>query len=187
MPPTITKEDADTNLFTWFFDGISGFMDYIVGTIFTVIIKGPILSVTEGIKAIVNGFLNDLSATEGLDYNIEKIIFNGVPILDINFFSNTAGGQAVAENSAIGLIRNTVATWYVSFRNLVIIAMAAIIIYIGIRMALSTIPQGKAKYKRMLIGWVQALVIIFVIHMVMILIINANNNVVDIFQIVYIE
>ena len=182
MPPTITKEDADTNLFTWFFDGISGFMDYIVGTIFTVIIKGPILSVTEGIKAIVNGFLNDLSATEGLDYNIEKIIFNGVPILDINFFSNTAGGQAVAENSAIGLIRNTVATWYVSFRNLVIIAMAAIIIYIGIRMALSTIPQGKAKYKRMLIGWVQALVIIFVIHMVMILIINANNNVVDIFQ-----
>lgn len=182
MPTTVIKEEQNVNIFKWFFDGISGFMDYLVGTLFSVAIKGPILSITEGIKAIVNSFLNNLSDTEGIDYNIEKIIFNEVPILDINFFSGTAAGQDVEANSPVGLIRKTVATWYVSFRNLVIIAMAAIIIYIGIRMALSTIPQRKATYKRMLIGWVQALVIIFVIHMVMILIININNNVVDIFK-----
>ena len=182
MPVTITKEHEDVNIFKWFFDGISGFMDYYAGIIFTVAIKGPILNITEGIKAIVNGFLNNISGTEGIDYNIERIIYNEVPILDINFFSNTAAGKVVSSDSAVAFIRNAVATWYVSFRNLVVIAMAAIIIYIGIRMALSTIPQGKATYKRMLIGWIQALVIVFVIHMVMILIINTNNNLVDIFK-----
>lgn len=182
MPTTVILEKQNVDIFKWFFDGISGFMDYLAGTIFTVAIKGPILSFTEGIKSLVNGFLNNLSSTEDVDYNIEKIIFNEVPILDINFFNGTAAGQNVDANSAVGQIRNTVATWYVSFRNLVIIAMAAIIIYIGIRMALSTIPQTKATYKRMLIGWVQALVIIFVIHMVMILIININNNIVNIFE-----
>lgn len=115
-------------------------------------------------------------------YNIEDIIFNRIPILDINFFSDTAGGQPVRTGSAVDVIRNSVATWYVSFRNLVIIALAVIIIYIGIRMALSTIPSGKAKYKTMLIGWVQALVIVLVIHWIMILTINTNNGLVDIFE-----
>lgn len=113
-------------------------------------------------------------------YTIEDIIFNRVPLLDINFFSDTAGGQQVREGSPIDIIRKSVATWYVAFRNLVIVALAIIIIYIGIRMALSTIPQAKAKYKTMIIAWIQAIVIVFVIHMVMILIINTNNGLINI-------
>ena len=113
-------------------------------------------------------------------YTIEDIIFNRVPLLDINFFSDTAGGQQVSEGSPIDIIRTSVATWYVAFRNLVIVALAIIIIYIGIRMALSTIPQSKAKYKTMLVAWIQAIVIVFVVHMIMILIINTNNGLINI-------
>ena len=115
-------------------------------------------------------------------YTIEDIIFNRIPILDINFFSDTAGGQPVSEGSAVGVIRTTVSVWYTSFRNLVIIALAIIIIYIGIRMALSTIPNDKAKYKTMMIGWVQALVIVLVVHFIMILIINTNNSLVALLE-----
>ena len=113
-------------------------------------------------------------------YTIEDIIFNRVPLLDINFFSDTAGGQQVRDGSPIDIIRISVATWYVAFRNLVIVALAIIIIYIGIRMALSTIPQAKAKYKTMIVAWIQAIVIVFVIHMIMILIINTNNGLIEI-------
>lgn len=115
-------------------------------------------------------------------YTIEDIIFNRIPILDINFFTDTAAGQPVSEGSAVGVIRNTVSIWYVSFRNLVIIALAILIIYIGIRMAISTIPNDKAKYKTMMIGWIQALVIVIVIHMVMIMIININNSLVSLLE-----
>lgn len=115
-------------------------------------------------------------------YTIEDIIFNRIPILDINFFSDTAGGQPVNQGSAVDIIRTAVATWYVSFRNIVVIALAIIIIYIGIRMALSTIPSDEAKYKTMLVGWIQALVIVFVIHWIMILTINTNNGFVSILE-----
>lgn len=115
-------------------------------------------------------------------YTVEDIIFNRIPILDINFFSDTAAGQNISEDSVVYIIRSTVATWYVSFRNLAIVSLAVIIIYTGIRMALSTIPQGKAKYKQMLIGWIQALVIVVVIHMIMILIINTNNSIVSLIE-----
>ena len=53
-----------------------------------------------------------------LKYNIEDIIFNRVPILDINFFTNTAAGLQIEEGSPLQIIRITIATWYVSFRNL---------------------------------------------------------------------
>lgn len=113
-------------------------------------------------------------------YTVEDIIFNRIPILDINFFSDTAAGQTISKDSVVYILRNIVATWYVSFRNLAVVSLAVIIIYVGIRMALSTSAQGKAKYKQMLIGWIQALVIVVFIHMIMILIINTNNSIVDI-------
>ena len=122
----------------------------------------------------------NLSAEEDSKrYTIEDIIFNRIPILDINFFSDTAAGEKISEDSVVFVIRQTVAAWYVSFRNLAIVSLAIIIIYVGIRMALSTIPQGKAKYKQMLIGWIQALVIVFIVHYIMIIIINTNNSIVE--------
>ena len=115
-------------------------------------------------------------------YTVEDIIFNRIPILDINFFSDTAAGQNVSEDSVVFIIRKTVATWYISFRNLAIMSLAIIIIYVGIRMALSTIPQGKAKYKQMLIGWIQALIIVIIVHIIMILIVNTNNSIVELIE-----
>lgn len=115
-------------------------------------------------------------------YTVEDIIFNRIPILDINFFSDTAAGQSVSEDSVVFIIRKTVATWYVAFRNLAVVSLVVIIIYVGIRMALSTIPQGKAKYKQMLIGWVQALLIVLLVHIIMIMIINTNNSVVSLIE-----
>ena len=113
---------------------------------------------------------------------IEDIIFNKVPILDVNFFSNTAGGKTINPQSPVDIIRKSIVTWYVAFRNLAIMSLAIIIIYIGIRMALSTIPKAKAKYKTMLIAWVQAIVIVFVVHMLMLIILNLNSSLVNIFQ-----
>ena len=149
--------------------------------------------VTETANFISNTFLGrDIASdTEGglltnteeiPTVTIEDIIFNRVPILDVNFFSDTAGGETVNSGSPVDIIRNSVATWYVAFRNLAIVSLAVIIIYAGIRMAISTIPQAKAKYKTMLIGWVQAIVIVLVIHMIMIVVLNLNSSLIATLQ-----
>lgn len=119
---------------------------------------------------------------ENKHYTIEDIIFNKIPILDVNVFSKTAGGQEIIEDSPVYKVRQAVSTWYVSFRNLVTLALAVIIIYIGIKMATSTIAQKKADYKKMIIGWLTAIIIVYTIHYAMMIVLNVNGDLVNIFS-----
>lgn len=184
MPTTVIREDEKVDVFRWIFDGIGGFLDYLTGSLITIVLKGPILGFTEVIQSTISSLIGGLNkadnkAEEGIIYTIEDVIFNKIPIFDVNVFSNTAGGENIEKGSAIQIIRNSIATWYVAFRNLVVISLSVILIYIGIRMALSTIPQGKAKYKKMLIGWLQALIIVLVVHYIMVLTLNINDSLVN--------
>ena len=47
-------------------------------------------------------------------------------------------------------------------------------------MAISSVAEEKAKYKRMLTDWVVSLVLLFVLHYIMILIININDAIVSV-------
>src|SRR5574344_1992456 len=115
------------------------------------------------------------SKTKFKNYTIEDVIYNKIPMLDVNIFSTTLGGQAVVDNSIAGKIKNIVSVWYVTFRNIAIIALTMILIYAGIRIAISTVASEKAKYKEMLIGWVKSLAILLLMHYLMIIILNANE------------
>lgn len=126
---------------------------------------------------------SNVNAENNVDrYTIEDIIFDRVPIFNINFFSNKKVESSITQQSAIYKIRSIISVWYVSFRNLAIIALSIILIYVGIRMALSTIPEKKATYKHMLVSWIKALVALFVIHLIMILVINLNQEIVEIIE-----
>lgn len=117
-----------------------------------------------------------------LDYTIEDIIYNNIPLLDVNVFTDTPGGQKVADDSIVGMLRSIVAGWYVSFRNLATIGLALIIVYIGIRIALSTIPEKKAEYKSALLSWVVSLALIWGIHYFMIIAIRANESILNLLE-----
>lgn len=117
-----------------------------------------------------------------LDYTIEDIIYNNIPLLDVNVFTDTPGGKKVADDSIVGMLRSIVAGWYVSFRNLATIGLALIIVYIGIRIALSTIPEKKAEYKSALLSWVVSLALIWGIHYFMIIAIRANESILNLLE-----
>ena len=100
-------------------------------------------------------------------YTIEDLFFNRIPLLDANMFTDTAGGKEVEEGSAIQIIRNVVKIWYISFRNMAIVVIAIIIIFAGLRMAISTVAEDKANYKKMLYNWTKALIIVLIMHLFM--------------------
>lgn len=108
---------------------------------------------------------------------IDKIIFNKVPLLDVNVFSNTAGGYKLKEDSSLQIIRDSVATWYYIIRNITIVLMLVILIYVGIRMAITTVASEKAEYKRMLVSWFVGFIIIFLIQYFLILVLNVNSTI----------
>lgn len=97
-------------------------------------------------------------------------------IVSVDFFAGDSG------NGTINSLRNSVATWYISLRNLAIVALVVILVYVGIRMALSTVAGEEAKYKKMLKDWVVGLALIFVLHYIMIFVIELNYSLVDIMK-----
>ncbi len=84
--------------------------------------------------------------------------------------------------STVNTIRDNVAIWYVSLRNLAAIVLALILIYVAIRMAISTLAEEKAKYKNMLIDWLTSLCLLFVLHYIMVIVINLNNSFVELLK-----
>lgn len=89
------------------------------------------------------------------------ILFNKVPIVDINFF-NIDEAQG-----AIKTFREAVAGWYYTMRLLAAMVLLVILIYVGVRMAISSIATEKAMYKKMLVDWTTSLVLLFLLHYIM--------------------
>ena len=75
--------------------------------------------------------------------------------------------------------REGVAKWYFALRNLSIVVSLAVLIYMGIRMAISSVASDKAKYKEMLKDWLIGFAVLFFLHYFMIIILNLNNQLVD--------
>lgn len=71
-----------------------------------------------------------------------------------------------SQNSA-SFLRGTVSSWYVAIRNICIVLMLSVLIYIGIRMMLTSVASDKAKYKEMLKDWVTGLCLLFIMHYIM--------------------
>lgn len=113
-------------------------------------------------------------------YTIESILFNKVPIFDVNFFSDKAAGKEIKSDSVVGIIRKMIATWYVTFRNIAFISLAFLIVYYGIRLAISSVASERANYKRMLIGWIKSIIIVLMIHYVMYIVIHFNETFINI-------
>ena len=110
-----------------------------------------------------------------IKYTPEAIFGNRVPALDVNFINPTDWtekygddvGGAMNERSITQDLHSAIANWYVALRNLAIIALLSVLLYVGIRMVISSTASDKAKYKQMLMDWVVALCIVFFLHYVM--------------------
>lgn len=85
------------------------------------------------------------------------------------------------QNTALDL-QPLVSQWYSAIRNIAIVLSMSVLLYIGIRMLLSTVAQDKAKYKQMLIDWVVGLCLLFFMHYIMafsVTIVKAFNDVIE--------
>jgi len=83
-------------------------------------------------------------------------------------FNIESGEWIGAETQTLGLqLKETIAKWYYAIRNFALIAMMIILIYIGIRILMSGLSSEKAKYKNMLMDWVVAVCLIFIMHYIM--------------------
>lgn len=94
---------------------------------------------------------------------------------------NTAEDNIIltsANNSALEL-KNTIAKWYYALRNLSIVVLMVILVYIGIRMLTSSLAADKAKYKQMMLDWLVAMCLVFIMQYIMVFLTNFTESLVD--------
>ncbi len=152
---------------------VTGILDGALGIVLipfkiVLIIPGAIINLILGGIGLIGG--------DGGNVTLERILFNNVEgeakltLVDINVFKNPEG-----TTEAIVSIRNSIAGFYISFRNLAIVLSLAVLIYIGIRMAINSTAEVKAKYKSMLVNWVIGFGLIFILHYIIVITLNANE------------
>lgn len=146
------------------------------------IILTAILGVETDLGAFFSDAIADMDSYSQQIVNVESIIFNRVPILNANIFEGNADEEIVDNetgNEVVTVIRESVAKWYYIMRLIVIAFMLLLLIFIGIKMAISTIASEKAVYKQMLMDWLAGMIIVFAIHYIMIGILTINDTIVD--------
>lgn len=112
----------------------------------------------------------------------EKIFSNEVPVFDVDFFNPkdpvpakdpqgniiyNDNGNIVYMESTAEKLRNTVSTWYNILRDIAIVALLSILVYVGIRIVISSTAGDKAKYKQMIMDWIVAICLLFFMQYIM--------------------
>lgn len=118
---------------------------------------------------------NDDWEVPNLLYSPEAIFSNSIAALDVNFlrpneYEAVQEGNDNAEKlsqSAAGKLQETIGSWYVAFRNIAIVALLTILVYIGIRILICSTSADKAKYKESLKDWLVAMCLVFIMHFIM--------------------
>jgi len=85
---------------------------------------------------------------------------------DLNNLSDSV--ETIQNKYISGQLKENIAKWYVALRTLALVGLLSVLLYIGIRILLSSSSANdKAKYKNMIKDWLIAICIIFVLHYIM--------------------
>lgn len=140
-----------------------------------------------------NGIKKTISATEfdsnytGKEANTVSFIENDVTYRITKEQKSVAGEAAVAtsidvftlyrkgkityteeNHSSIAYqLQSTVANWYRILRDISLVTLLSVLVYIGIRIIISSTSNDKAKYKQMLWDWVVAICLLFSMQYIM--------------------
>lgn len=76
-------------------------------------------------------------------------------------------GEIEEIKSVANELKSTISSWYIVLRDLSLVALLSVLVYVGIRIIISSTSKDKAKYKQMLVDWLVAICLLFVMHYIM--------------------
>ncbi len=128
------------------------------------------------ISSLLNSVVNSqqIEGTGTLEFTIQDLLEGKYDMFSIDFFSNVNETRKVK-----GMLSQTIVVWYSAVRNLAIGITLLVLVYVGIRMAISTVADEKARYQKMLIAWIKGFCMIFVLIYIIAIAINLSNAIVE--------
>lgn len=146
-----------------------------------------------------SGYINDDGfLLSDKDMNIPNILYcpeyifsNRIAALDVNFINPgefTNGNKVYNEEgkldgqeavSIASQLTKTVSSWYRALRNVAIVGLLSVLLYVGIRIIIGSTALDKAKYKERLKDWVVGLCLLFAMHYIMAGVMMINETITE--------
>ena len=149
--------------------------------------RGSMLVVASD-AGLKNGIFSGHWKVPNILYSPENIFANRIAALDANYINpheyTAVRDSEEAEREATSFaesISPTIASWYRAFRNIAIVGLLSVLVYIGIRIVIGTVSE-KAKYKERLQDWFIALCLVLFMHFIMAGIMMLAEKITDLFN-----
>lgn len=134
-------------------------------------------AIAEVVRVVMELCVSDGEGLSDTRITVQGIVTGEYPLLNNDFIISTDDGS-----STNNTVKEQVSIWYYAIRNLAIVISLFVLVYIGIRMAISTLADDKAKYKKMLISWIQSFILIFFLHYIMLIAMVIQKVFIDFFK-----
>ena len=154
------------------------------GSAFEPSAENPITMSLEDWKRVTTGLVDDngnVASQEELEkYSNYKVKYyyylkDGAADIEENRIMTSANNSAME-------LKSTVAKWYYTLRNLAVVSLMIVLIYIGIRIVIASVASEKAKYKQMIKDWIVAICLIFVMQYIMVFANNFVETIIGLFS-----
>lgn len=124
-----------------------------------------------------DSFLHMLSASIGEPVSIDTVVYNKVNKLNIDFFddSSDSASSTTLTTPLKNILKDIVNSFYSFFRNITLTVYMVILVYIGLKMLLTSTAQKKSGYKALFTAWVMGIAMLFFFPYVMKYSIQLNN------------
>ena len=109
----------------------------------------------------------------------DRIIFNSIPLLDVNFF-NASNGSFFVQNNSETPVAKIVRNVYFTVLSICVAFLTIIVAIAATKMALTALASEKAKYKEAITKWLFSIVLIFLMHNLMSFIFFVNEGMVEV-------
>lgn len=163
-------------------DALQDLIDYVFGT------EEPLT-----VYQVIFGKIDKLSIdywSKSFSPDIDRIETSGdsITLEDVDEITGSAEGGELAENNtpleesvkaATPVLKKIVNYWYGILKGIAITIYLAMLLYIGVRILLSSTGSSMQKYKEFLTSWVLGIVILAFFPYVMQLTVNINNSMVS--------
>ncbi len=110
----------------------------------------------------------------------DRVIFNAVPMLDINFFNPSSGSMFKTKANAATPLSDIIRNTYFTILAIAISFLSIVVAISAIKLALSSIASEKAKYKEALSKWLFSIVMLFLMHNLMSFVFFVNEKMVEV-------
>lgn len=137
-------------------------------------------------------FLNPSDLNIISTVKVINIIFHKITDKEGTLYKNDPNGKIITVTKADGTtkmvkstskeLQKSISKWYKALRLVALVGLLSVLVYVGIRIIISSTGQEKAKYKKMIMDWLAAICILFVLQYIMAFTMTIVENLINIFK-----